>query len=454
MKMDTSTILIVDDEKSLRDMLAILLQREGYCVVLADNGVQALEEVGQHEIDLIVTDMKMPHMGGLELLKKLREQDNQVSVLVMTAYSSTEEAVEAMKLGAYDYITKPFKNDEIRLVIKKALERKELQRENQRLKQQLGERFSFQQLIGTSPQMKRLISLLERIAPSQANVLISGESGTGKELVAQALHLNSERKSHPFVPINCGAIPENLLESELFGHEKGAFTGADRKKEGLFESANKGTLFLDEIGELPMEMQVKLLRVLQEREFRRVGGTRTHTLDIRLIAATNQYLLQMTQNGTFREDLYYRLNVVSVDMPPLRERQGDIPLLINSFYQKKTGQPEYPIQREALQLLLNYDWPGNVRELQNIVERCLVLGGEGELKVDCLPPQMLGTRADKGSIPDFSEGFNLETWLENTERKILLNALEQSGGVRTRAAELLGISFRSMRYRLEKLGIG
>ncbi len=448
-------ILIVDDEKSLREMLAILLEREGYRISQVDNGQKALNCVATTEFDLIITDMKMPELSGLELLRSLREQDNDVTVLMMTAFSSTEEAVEAMKLGAYDYITKPFKNDEIRLVVKNALERKKLQQENRRLKEQLGQRFSFKRLIGESREMRKLTSLLERIAPSEANVLITGESGTGKELVAKALHLNSHRKDHAFVPINCGAIPENLLESELFGHEKGAFTGADRKKEGLFETADKGTLFLDEIGELPMGMQVKLLRVLQEREFRRVGGTKNLPLDIRLVAATNQDLLQMVQDGQFREDLFYRLNVVSVELPPLRDRKSDIPLLINRFYSQQTGKDTYPIQPEALEMLLNYEWPGNVRELENLVERCLVLGGVNELKLDSLPSQMHVTKnGTKCLLEEIPEAFQLEPWLEEIERNVLVKALEKAGGVRTKAAELLGISFRSIRYRLEKLGIG
>ncbi|MBW6509357.1 MAG: sigma-54 dependent transcriptional regulator [Desulfuromonadales bacterium] len=449
-------ILIVDDEQSLREMLGVLLQREGYQVDAAQNGEAALEKIAGNSYDLIVSDIRMPRLSGIDLLRRLREQDDETTTIMITAFSSTEEAVEAMKLGAYDYITKPFKNDEIRLVVKKALERRQLQRENRQLKQQLGERFSFKNLVGDSVAMKELITLLERIAPSRANVLITGESGTGKELVAQALHLGSERKKHPFVPINCGAIPENLLESELFGHERGAFTGADKKKQGLFETAHLGSLFLDEIGELPMGMQVKLLRVLQEREFRRVGGTSTIPLDIRLIAATNQDLAANIAQGTFREDLYYRLNVVTIELPPLRERRSDIPLLIQNFYRRKTGRNDnYQIDKQALELLLNYDWPGNVRELENLVERCLVLGDQTLLTVDCLPPQLhqktLSLPADLREIP---AGFHMENWLEEQERQILLAALKQAAGVRTRAAELLGISFRQIRYRLDKLGIG
>ncbi|SEA81380.1 two component, sigma54 specific, transcriptional regulator, Fis family [Desulfuromusa kysingii] len=449
-------ILVVDDENSLREMLSILLQRQGYQIDQAADGSTALSMAQENGYDLIISDIQMPKMTGIELLRQLRSQDNHVTMIMMTAFSSTEEAVEAMKLGAYDYITKPFKNDEIRLVIKNALEREQLQQENRQLKQQLGQRFSFQSLIGHSPAMLKLISLLERIAPSQVNVLITGESGTGKELVAKALHLNSGRKGHAFVPINCGAIPENLLESELFGHEKGAFTGADKRKEGLFESADHGTLFLDEIGELPMGMQVKLLRVLQEREFRRVGGTQNIPLNIRLVAATNQDLSAMIKDGEFREDLYYRLNVVSIELPPLRTRSDDIPLLIQSFYARLTGKDGYPIEKRALEYLLNYDWPGNVRELENLVERCVVLGEADKLTIDCLPDQIKNKRhhicEPLGDLPE--EGFDLEKWLENMERAILLQALEKAGGVRKRAAELLGINFRSIRYRLSKLGIG
>ncbi len=454
--MDKKKILVIDDERHLREMLTILLRREGYQVEQADDGERGLELARQGGVDLIISDIRMPKMTGIELLRSLRKEDNDIGVIMITAFSSTEEAVEAMKLGAYDYITKPFKNDEIRLVIKNALERKQLKQENRYLRQQLGEHTGFKRLIGNSPPMQKLIALLERIAPSQVNVLITGESGTGKELVARALHLNSERKAYQFVPINCGAIPENLLESELFGHEKGAFTGADRRKEGLFETADNGTLFLDEIGELPMSMQVKLLRVLQEREFRRVGGTENLPLNIRLIAATNQDLEQMVEDGAFREDLFYRLNVVSVELPPLRTRTEDIPQLVETFYRQHTGRSDYRIHSTALKLLLNYHWPGNVRELENLVERCIVLGDGDELVVDCLPPAIRQKNATTCSVlPDeFPQDFALEPWLEDIERAVLLKALDRSGGVRKRAAELLGISFRSIRYRLDKLGIG
>jgi len=450
-------ILIVDDEASMRELLQIMLEREGYQVQCAEDGAVAFELLKKNEFDLLISDIQMPKLTGIELLRLLREQDLDQTVLMITAFSSTEEAVEAMKLGAYDYITKPFKNDEIRLVIRNALERKELRRENRELKKQLGNRFSFEQLIGNSEPMRKLISLLERIAPSQANVLIQGESGTGKELVAKALHYNSARKDMPFIAINCGAIPENLLESELFGHERGSFTGADRQKHGLFEAANGGTVFLDEIGELPMAMQVKLLRVLQEREFRRVGGTKTLPLDIRLLAATNRNLADAAGAGEFREDLYYRLNVVQIDLPPLRDRQIDIPMLIDYFCELRTGRPHLPLSKEVLNCLLKYNWPGNIRELENFVERCVVLGWDKELTLDCLPEQIRSSGQNRlaaviEDLPD--EGFELEKWLADMERSVLLKALTKSGGIRKKAAAMLGISFRSIRYRLAKLGIG
>ena len=448
-------ILVVDDESSLRELLVIMLQREGYQVNEAVDGEQALEMIVSEAYDLVVSDIQMPKMTGIELLRKLSQENIDATLIMITAFSSTEEAVEAMKLGAYDYITKPFKNDEIRLVVKKALERNTLQAENRKLKKELGERFSFKQLIGKSAAMKQTITLLERIAPSQASVLICGESGTGKELVAKALHQNSSRKKHAFVPINCGAIPENLLESELFGYEKGAFTGADKRKQGLFEVAEGGTLFLDEIGELPMSMQVKLLRVLQEREFRRVGGTNNIPLNIRLLAATNKNLEAAVQDEQFREDLYFRLNVVQLDLPPLRDRTADIPLLIDYFYQQKSGSGHLEIEPEAMACLLEYDWPGNIRELENFVERAVVLGGEGALSSAILPPQ-IKKRSNVlcrqiEHIPD--EGFNLEAWLEEVERNILQQALQKAGGIKKNAAKLLGISFRSFRYRLSKLGL-
>jgi two-component system response regulator PilR (NtrC family) len=453
---DNGRILVVDDEASMRELLTIMLRREGYQVEEAGDGGVALKKLQEQGFDLVISDIQMPRVTGIDLLRRIREQEIDVVVMMITAFSTTEQAVEAMKLGAYDYITKPFKNDEIRLVVRNALERNQLRKENRSLKKALGRQFSRDLLVGKSPAMQRLIALTERVAQSQASVLLTGESGTGKELVARAIHFNSERKEAPFVAINCGAIPENLIESELFGHEKGAFTGADQRKEGLFESADGGTLFLDEIGELPMLMQVKLLRVLQEREFRRVGGTRNLPLDIRLVSATNKIFEDEVKAGRFREDLFYRLNVIRVELPPLRERRDDIPLLLNHFYKKLTGEKHLPISGEALQRLLDYDWPGNIRELENLVERCLVLGWQKERTADCLPAQLVGAQAGNQhviqAIPD--EGLDLESYLGAIERTLLLSALEKGRGVRKRAAKLLGISFRSIRYRLAKYGIG
>ncbi len=447
-------ILIVDDEDSMREMLGIMLHRDGFSVVQAADGREGLALFRQGEFDLVISDIQMPHKNGIELLREIRADDPEALVIMMTAFSTTEEAVEAMKLGAYDYITKPFKTDEVRLIIAKALEKSTLKRENLALKAVIDKRYSFSNLVGKSPAMQKLYALIERVANSQANVLIGGESGTGKELVAKAVHFNGPRKAGPFVPVNCGAIPENLLESELFGHEKGAFTGAERKKAGLFESANSGTLFLDEIGELPQSMQVKLLRVLQEREFRRVGGTRNHPLDIRLVAATNKDLAEQVAQGSFREDLYYRLNVIQVVLPPLRERREDIPLLLDYFYQKQTGEKHLPARGEVLQALLEYDWPGNIRELENLVERCVVLGWEDEITLDCLPISLQKAKLSTEFQVDFHDGeFSLDTYLANIEKRVILKALEESGGVRTKAADILGISFRSIRYRLEKLGM-
>ncbi|MBE0500137.1 MAG: sigma-54-dependent Fis family transcriptional regulator [Desulfuromonadales bacterium] len=455
-KQNNYRILVVDDEVSMRDVLSIMLHREGYHVDAAADGAQAVKQLQENRYDLVISDVQMPRMDGLQLLQHLRERSPDTVVIMITAFSSTEQAVEAMKQGAYDYIIKPFKNEEIRIVIKNALERKMLREENLQLKKELEKRYSFAGLIGKSKPMQVVYTLVEKVADSRVNVLVTGESGTGKELVARAIHYQGERKGEPFIPINCGAIPENLLESELFGHEKGSFTGAIRQKEGLIESASGGTLFLDEIGELPAMMQVKLLRVLQEREIRRVGGTRNIPVDIRLIAATNKDLEAEVAQGKFREDLYYRLNVVPVHIPPLRERREDIPLLIEHFIAQTAGEVKMQVSDGAMRRLLDYAWPGNVRELENIIERCLVLGGGDELDESALPTQMTSpTALSTGfieTLPD--EGFNLDAYLGGIEKEVLLKALEKSVGVRKRAAEYLGITFRSIRYRLAKFDLG
>jgi two-component system response regulator PilR (NtrC family) len=398
----------------------------------------------------------MPRLDGFGVLRHVLERSPETAVIMVTAFSTTEQAVEAMKLGAYDYITKPFKNDEIRLIVKNALERKELRQENLQLKKELGERYSFGNLIGKSKSMRDVYELVEKVADSKVNVLITGESGTGKEMVARAVHFNSERADQPFVPINCGAIPENLLESELFGHEKGSFTGATQRKDGLFEVADGGTLFLDEIGELPAMMQVKLLRVLQDREVRRVGGVKNVTVNVRVVAATNKDLEAEVADGKFREDLYYRLNVIRLDLPPLRQRREDIPLLISHFFEKYTNNPQPQIEDGAMRLLLDYHWPGNIRELENVVERCIVLGQGQGLTRDSLPAQVLNAGQQPGGVmTEIPEtGLDLDDYLAGIEKDILLKALDRTSGVRKKAAELLNISFRSIRYRLAKFGLG
>ncbi|MEZ4600208.1 MAG: sigma-54 dependent transcriptional regulator [Syntrophotaleaceae bacterium] len=455
MTQDRHKILVVDDEESMREFLSIMLHREGYQADAAADGAQAIAQLKEHVYDLIITDIKMPRVDGFGVLDYALEMAPETAVIMITAFSTTEQAVEAMKKGAYDYITKPFNNEEIRLIVKNALERKALRQENLELKKELGQRYSFANLVGKSRRMQEVYQFIEKVADSKATILITGESGTGKEVVAKAIHYNSNRKDQPFVAINCGAIPENLLESELFGHEKGSFTGAVQQKAGLFEVADGGTIFLDEIAELPAMMQVKLLRVLQEHEFRRVGGTRNLKVDVRLIAATNKDLEQEVTDEHFREDLFYRLNVIRVNLPPLRERREDIPLLVEHFLRKFTGREEITVSETLLRRLLDYSWPGNIRELENTVERCVVLGSGDDLE-EGLPDHIRSQRqgGNSGSLEEIpDEGLDLDAYLGSIEKDILLKALDKVGGVRKRAAELLNISFRSIRYRLAKFGI-
>jgi len=466
--MSKEKILIVDDEKSIREFLEIMLKKEGYKVGSAVNAEEALKLFHNSNYELVISDIKMSGMDGVELLKKIKEINPETIVLMITAYASVDTAIDAMKAGAYDYITKPFNVDEVKHIIQNALDRRRLETENILLKKELKSRYSFANLVGTSPKMLEIYGLIKRVANTRTNILISGESGTGKELVARAIHYESERKEKPFVPINCGAIPENLLESELFGHQKGAFTGAVANKSGLFEVANDGTIFLDEITELPKELQVKLLRVIQERNFRRVGGIEDILVDVRIIAASNKEIDKEVKEGRFREDLFYRLNVIPIQMPPLRERQEDIRFLAEHFFEKhkqELGKDIKGISHEAMDYLESYSYPGNIRELENIIERAVALENTSIILPESLPeyirtqkvgwalPTVGGQEIQRPEIEMPEGGINLEKNLEDYEKTIIIDALKKAGGVKKKAAEMLGMSFRSMRYKIDKYGI-
>ncbi len=458
--MENKKILVVDDERSMREFLGIMLAKEGYSVTQCPDGETALRQVEEDILDLVIMDIRMPKMDGITVLERIKEIAPETIVIMITAFASTDTAVRAMKKGAYDYITKPFKIDEIKLIIHNALEKKALEKENILLKRLVETKYSFDNIIGQSPKMLAIYELMEKVAPTKTNILITGESGTGKELVAKAIHFNSPRKEKAFVTLNCGAIPENLLESELFGHMKGAFTGAMYNKRGLFELADGGSIFLDEIGELPLSMQVKLLRILQDKEFTRVGGTEPIKVDVRIISASNKDLEKAVREKKFREDLYYRLNVIQIKLPLLRERKEDIHLLTDHFFKKyaqELGKDIREISSDAMKLLVNYDYPGNVRELQNIIERAVALETSNTLTVENLKSYMDEQRGIKridDTIFDIpTEGIDLEKVVGDLERSLLIKALERAKGVKKKAAELLNINFRSIRYRLEKYGI-
>ena len=446
------TILIVEDEAKMRRLLELNLGDDGFATVSAGDAETGLKLLREHPIDLILTDLKLPGMNGLEFLQTIKRQNAVLPVVVMTAFGSVETAVEAMKAGASDYVLKPFSLTEMRMVIHKELDVRDLREENRSLREALGKRFSHPNIVSRSPKMQEVLATVERVAPTNSTVLLGGESGVGKDLIARAIHEKSRRASGPFLKINSTAIPENLLESELFGFEKGAFTGAVASKPGKFELADKGTLFLDEIGDVPPVTQVKLLRVLQEREFERLGGTRTVKVDVRLIAATNKDLRQALEQGTFREDLYYRLNVVPIDIAPLRERKEDIPDLVNLFVAGFTGESGKPVEGitpEAMKILVSYHWPGNVRELQNIVERACALAkgsvlGPSDIHLDVRPAK--AGNAAGGFLPD---GMTLEQW----EDEMVQEALRRANGNKSQAARLLGLSRNALRYRLSKIGI-
>lgn len=454
-------ILVVDDEESIREFLEIMLKKEGYEVTSVEDGLKAQEILKKKSFQMVISDLQMPHVTGIELLKHVKDNYPELVFMMITAFGTTETAVEAMKMGAYDYITKPFKLEEVRLNIQNAIGHKTLEVENRVLKKELVKEYSFQNLVGNSEVMHKIFELVKRVSSSPTNILITGESGTGKEMVAKAIHYNGILKDKPFVTINCGAIPESLMESEMFGHKKGSFTGAIADKAGLFEVADGGTLFLDEVGELPLTIQVKLLRSIQERIIRRVGGTEDMKIEVRIIAATNRNLEEMVNAGTFRQDLYFRLNVINIRTPSLKERRDDIPLLANFFikkYNERLNKHISGISAEAMESLKKYDYPGNVRELENIIERTVALEGGSSILPESLPPFVntpTGRKmASSQEIEIGTEGVDLDKIMGQIEKELLVKAIHSAGGVKKRAAKLLHISFRSMRYRVEKYGLG
>jgi len=445
-------ILLVDDEKSVSTTVGLFLKKEGYTVEEASNGPDAVEQLKLKFFDLVITDLKMKPMDGLEVLRQAKSINPMTEVVVMTAYGTVESGVEAMKLGAYDYIQKPFEKDEFLILVSKALERKQLLTEVQQLQDELKEKYRFENIVGKSSEMMDVFSMALRVAPTDSTILISGESGTGKELVARAIHLNSRRKNRSFVTINCGALPENLQESELFGHVRGAFTGAIRDKRGLFQEANGGTLFLDEIGETAPSTQVKLLRFLQDGEIRRVGENDPIHVDVRMLAATNQDLEKAIEEGRFREDLYYRLNVINIHMPPLRKRRDDIPLLINYFLEKNVTQKKKKIDSvspDAMKILTGHRWPGNVRELENVMERAVILTNRNVIMAEDLPESIRETPSQVRE-PEYDTE---EKTLEELEKYYILKALEKYAWNQKKASEVLGISTTTLWRKLKSYGI-
>jgi two-component system response regulator AtoC len=451
-------VLIADDEESMRHLLSVFLTDQGYAVRAVANGEEALKELAARDYDLLLSDLRMPRMGGLELLREVQRIDPQLTVIVMSAYGSHETAIEAMKAGAYDYVSKPFRPDEVLLVLKKAEERERLARENRRLRTELAAEYRFDNLVGGSEPMADVLKQVRKVAPIKTTVLLSGESGTGKELVARALHELSPRAAMPFVAVNCGAIPGQLMESELFGHAKGAFTDASRNKKGLAAEADGGTLFLDEIGELPPMLQVKLLRLLQEEEVRPVGETRSQRVDVRVVAATVRDLEAAVRTGQFREDLYYRLNVVGIRLPPLRERRGDIRPLVSHFLARyaslRSGSPITGISDEALTAIEAYRWPGNVRELEHAIERAAVLCDGPVIREDDLPEPVRGAPAPTiAPVALSEETLSIKRATRSVEEQLIRRALARTHGNRTRAAELLELSYRALLYKIKEYGV-
>ncbi len=449
-------ILIIDDEESFRHMLSVILKKERYEVDTASDGEEGLQKSTVNSYDHVLCDIRMPRKDGLEFLKEAQKANLDTSVIMMSAYGTVDTAIEAMKLGAYDYISKPFKPDEIVLTLKKAEERERLRKENERLRREVKREYSFENIISKNEQMQKIFDVIKKVASYKSTILIMGESGTGKELVARALHYSSDRSQRPFIPVNCGAIPENLLESELFGHAKGAFTDAIRTKKGLFEEADEGTLFLDEIGELPLQLQVKLLRVLQEGEIRRVGEAKAIKIDVRIVAATARDLIKEVNEGRFREDLFYRLNVFPVQIPPLRERREDIPLLADHFikkYGEVVGKNVAGIQTNALEALMNYRWFGNVRELENTIERAIVLADGREIEKENLPIEIQEFQEKVPPPPVPEEEYSIKKASKSLEINLIQKALKKTKGNHTHAARVLEISHRALLYKIKEYGL-
>ncbi len=451
-------ILIVDDEEVLRDVLDVLLRREGFETLTAASGEEALNLLESEEVDLVVLDVMLPGISGIDTLRAMRISNPQLPVIVITAFSSIDGAIEAMKYGAFHYIPKPFKNEEVILTVNKALEQRRLSHENERLKAELSDKFSYANIIGKSEPMRKIFDLIRLAAPSRSNILIQGESGTGKELVAKAIHHASPRARNAFVTVNSGSLPPELLESSLFGHLKGAFTGAIATKRGLFEVANEGSIFLDEIGNINLETQAKLLRVIQEKEFMRLGSVETIKVDVRIIAATNADLQKLMAESRFREDLFYRLNVITVQLPPLRRRREDIPLLIQHFLQKYSEENKRKVREvtpEAMRILMDHPWPGNVRELENTIERAVVLCGTGDRVTPELLPDYLRypVRTDQPALIVPQDGISLKDAVSNYERAMILQSLELANGVQKRAAELLQLKPSTLNEMMKRLGI-
>ncbi|MBW2121533.1 MAG: sigma-54-dependent Fis family transcriptional regulator [Deltaproteobacteria bacterium] len=452
---NTRRVLVIDDEESFRHMLSVILQKEGYQVETASDGYEALEKMEGALFDEILCDIRMPRMDGIRFLREVKKTHCDSTIIMMSAYGTLDTAVEAMKLGAYDYVSKPFKPDEIVLTLKKAEERERLRRENIYLRKEIEKEYNFNNIISKNEKMAAIFDTIKKVARYKSTILITGESGTGKELVAKAIHFNSDRSANPFIPVNCGAIPENLLESELFGHVKGSFTDAVRTKKGLFEEANGGTLFLDEIGELPLSLQVKLLRVLQDGEIRRVGDSRSIKIDVRIIAATVKDLESGVKQGSFRDDLFYRLNVLPLKIPPLRERREDIPLLVDHFIEKfnqNLGKRVSRVTPEALKILLRYSWPGNVRELENMIERGMVLTETDTIDVENLPPEVY--RSAESSPFSELEEYSIKKATRILETELIRKALRKTHGNHTHASRILEISHRTLLYKIKEYGIG